>query len=253
MLSCTTWIYAILTSTIPCRTVYAHNNGGIISGPNLWPSYCGDLQRGWFGTRPISDIVVKLDPLSKVYDFDGITVCPLDEMVRELNEMGARYRVGDGDGSALVSSAHSCVQDSNQAMFAALNEAERKFKHNVKIQKWLEENPEHPYVQDLVKIDSIFDALDDYLTPCGVRKDWAETAKGLRGTGKQTLIGSLLETARTWRTVVPRRAHDTLAEILLRHDAKLWFIRTNQVGGHDPDIFPLAPACAFDFNANKKE
>lgn len=212
------------------------------------------MQRGWFGTRPISDIVVKLDPVSKVYDFgDDLTLCPLDEMIRELNEMGARYRIGDGDGSALVSSAHSCVQDSNQAMFAALNETERKIHDNVKVQAFLEENPEHQYIEDLKKIDSLFQALDDYLTPCGVRKDWAETAKGLRGTGKQNLFGSLMETMRTWRTVVPRRAHDTLAEIFLKHDAKLWFIRTNQVGGHDPDIFPLAPACAFDFNSNRKD
>jgi predicted Abi (CAAX) family protease len=235
------------------RQIYAHNHGGIISGPNMWSSYCGDLERGWFGTRPISDVIVKLDTISKTYKFgDNCSFCPLDEIVRELNEMSARYRSGDGDGSALVSSAHSCVQDSSQALFAALNETYRKV-NNENISQWIQSNPEDPHVEAFTKLQSLFNDIDKYLTPFGVRKDWAETAKGLRGTEKQNAVLSLVETIRTWRSVVPRRAHDRLAELFLNHGAKLWFIRTNQVGGFDPHIIPLAPAKAFDFNDNRKD
>ncbi|CAB9499423.1 Abortive infection protein [Seminavis robusta] len=239
------------------RQIYAHNNGAIISGPNMWSSYCGDLERGWLGTRPISDIVVKMELLSNLYSFDdigNITICPLDEMIRELNEMGARYRTGDGDGSALVSTAHSCVQDSSQALFAALQETYRKLQGNPKIQQWIQANPSHPQAKDLAKLSLLHQNLDDYLTPLGVRKDWLETAKGLRGTEPvNTPLLSLIETIRTWRTVVPRRAHDRLAEIFLQHGAKLWFIRTNQVGGSDSHIIPLAPARAFDFHDNQRD
>ncbi|NJR63884.1 MAG: hypothetical protein HC769_37060 [Cyanobacteria bacterium CRU_2_1] len=45
----------------------------------------------------------------------------------------------------------------------------------------------------------------------------------------------------TWRTMLPRRAYDELLSLLLKQGAKLWFLRTNQVGGSDPDILPLAP------------
>jgi predicted Abi (CAAX) family protease len=235
------------------RQIYAHNNGGIVSGPNVWSSYCGDLERGWFGTRPISDIIVKLDTLSTTYKLgDNHSICPLDEVVRELNEMGARYCSGDGDGSALVSTAHSCVQDSNQALFAALNETNKKLK-NETVSQWIQANPDNPHVVTLKKLQPLYDDIDEYLTPFGVRKDWSETAKGLRGTEKQDTISSLLETIRTWRTVVPRRAHDRLAKTFLKHGAKLWFIRTNQIGGFDPHIFPLAPAQAFDYHDNQKD
>lgn len=236
------------------RQVYAHNGQGIISGPNLWSSYCGDLERGWFGTRPISDIMIKLDCITQEYDLGGeTTICPLNEMIRELNEMGARYRTGDGDGSALVSSAHSCVQDSNQALFSALHETQRRFQ-GAKAKEWIEAHPEDPQSQNIKKLKAIFQDLTDYLTPMGVRKDWTETAKGLKGTDtSQGLILSLVETMRTWRTVVPRRAHDRLAEIFLDHGAKLWFIRTNQIGGNDPGIIPLAPARAFDYEDNRKD
>ncbi|NJL47861.1 MAG: CPBP family intramembrane metalloprotease domain-containing protein, partial [Leptolyngbyaceae cyanobacterium SM2_5_2] len=45
----------------------------------------------------------------------------------------------------------------------------------------------------------------------------------------------------SWRTVIPRVAHDNIAAILLKHGGELWFLRTNQVGGEDPTILPLAP------------
>jgi predicted Abi (CAAX) family protease len=55
-------------------------------------------------------------------------------MIRELNEMAERFRTGDGDGRALVSSAHSCVQDSNQALGASLEETHQRSNDNPKIQ-----------------------------------------------------------------------------------------------------------------------
>ena len=238
------------------RQVYAHNHGGIISGPNMWCSFMGDLHRGWFGTRPVSEIIIQCDPISRIYDFGNDEIqkklCPLNEMIRELNEMGARYRTGDGDGSALVSTAHSCVQDSNQAMFAALNETSRKFETNPQVQEWKNSHPNAPQTKSLIKLENLYKDISAYLTPFGVRKDWDETAKGLKGTENQTTIITLMETIRGYGTVVPRRSHDELAKIFLKHGAKLWFIRTNQIGGHDPTIIPLAPARIFQFKDNAK-
>ena len=237
------------------RQVYAHNNGGIIAGPNLWSSYCGDLERGWFGTRPISDIIIKLDCISHTYHFgEGVTpICPLHEALRELNEMGARYRSGDGDGSALVSSAHSCVQDSSQALYAALQECYRKFTENPKVRKWRKNHPNDTQEKDIRKLAALYRDLTHFLTPFGVRKDWSNSAKAIKGTEKQTVVATLVETIRSYGTVVPRRAHDKLAKIFLHHGAELRFIRTNQIGGNDKNIYPLAPARAFHYSDNRKD
>jgi predicted Abi (CAAX) family protease len=41
--------------------------------------------------------------------------------------------------------------------------------------------------------------------------------------------------------MLPRRTQDEIAKILLKQGEFLWIIRTNQVGGFDPDIEPIAP------------
>ena len=50
--------------------------------------------------------------------------------------------------------------------------------------------------------------------------------------------------------MLPRRAHDKIAKILLVHGAQLWFIRTNQVGGNNQDVKPLALASITLFSLN---
>ena len=57
----------------------------------------------------------------------------------------------------------------------------------------------------------------------------------------QDFFSTLFRTATTWRTMLPRRANDEIATILLKHGAKLWFVRTNQVGGFEDNITPIAP------------
>jgi predicted Abi (CAAX) family protease len=45
----------------------------------------------------------------------------------------------------------------------------------------------------------------------------------------------------SWRTLLPRKASDVVARILLGHGADLWGLRTNQVGGEDAEIRPIPP------------
>ncbi len=45
----------------------------------------------------------------------------------------------------------------------------------------------------------------------------------------------------SWRTVFPRKASDTVVHRFLKYGASAWVLRTSQVGGHDPDIEPIAP------------
>jgi predicted Abi (CAAX) family protease len=45
--------------------------------------------------------------------------------------------------------------------------------------------------------------------------------------------------------MLPRQAHDEVSRIFLDRGAALWFLRTNQIGGEDPSIEPVAPTIIF--------
>nr|WP_242040718.1 abortive infection protein [Coleofasciculus sp. FACHB-1120] len=237
---------------IEYRQVYAHNPDGIIAGTMKWSTYMGDLQRGWLGNRPVSDAIVKLDAVTQDYDFDGIQLSPMKEFMRQLDIMMARYRIGDGTGSSVVTPSTSCVQDANQALFVTIKQVEKQVASNPRIQEWLRRHPTDAQTlrfQQLVKLGR---SLEKQLAPLGIiRSDWQENAENLAGT--RTADGTLttiLKAATTWRTMLPRRAHDEIATILLNNGATLWVIRTNQVGGFNSDIVPRAPTALLGHRTN---
>ena len=99
--------------------VYTQNIDGIIAGSLDWTNYMGDRQFGWLGSRPVVDIIVKLDVFEE-YNFGGNLRFPLNALAYQLDQMMARYRTGDGTGATFVGPANSCVQDSCQALYQAI-------------------------------------------------------------------------------------------------------------------------------------
>ena len=238
-----------LQLAIDYEQVYAHNPNGIVAGSASWANYMGDLQRGWLGTRPVSDVVVKLEAITQDYDFGGDRLSPLEELQRQLQVMAARYRTGDGTGVAIVTPSTSCVQDSNQALYIAIESLKLQVLSNPNIQHWLEEHPTHPQTLRFQTLIDLERDLVKALAPFGsVRQDWQHNAERLEGIGNgQGFIRNPTLQA-GWEslvTMLPRRAHDELSHIFLEHGATLWFVRTNQVGGTDPTIVPLAPTIVF--------
>ncbi len=232
---------------IEYQQVYAHNPDGIVAGTISWSGYMGDLQRGWLGNRPVSDILIKLDAVTEDYNFDGIIVSPLKEFTRQMDIMMARYRIGDGTGVAVVKPATSCVQDANQALYATIKRIEAAIQTNPDIQDWLQRYPDHSQTRRFGKLVELGRSLERQLVPLGiVRSDWHKNAQLLAGTQSETSSASnFLAALTTWRTLLPRRAHDEIATTFLKNGASMWLIRTNQVGGFDPDIEPLAPTALF--------
>ncbi|MEH2197287.1 CPBP family glutamic-type intramembrane protease [Nostoc sp.] len=227
--------------------IYAHNPDGIIAGTHTWADYMGNLQRGWLATRPVSDILIKFDPVTQDYDFDGIKLSPLEQFQQQLQVTMARYRVGDGTGGAMVSPGTSCVQDSNQALYAAIMAIKNQVAKTPQIQTWIRKNPNHPQALRFQQLVELGKSLEQQLAPLGIiRADWQSQAGILAGTG----IGKATEPFQdrsvwagltTWRTIMPRQAHDDLATIFFKHGATMQVLRTNQVGGWQSDIIPIAP------------
>lgn len=233
--------------------VYSHNSHGIVAGRTLWAEYSGNLHRGWMGTRPIVDALVRLPALSHTYTLGNLTVSPLAELERQLLVMMARYRTGDGTGASIVTPAQSCVQDSSQALYETIRSLRNQVSGSPSATDWLAAHPDDPQTalfQDLVALGQ---RLQGQLVPLGmVRPDWRDNASVLAGiedgaqstalfANETTWVNNLL----SWRTVIPRVAYDNMAAIFLNQGADLWFLGTYQVGGADPTILPLAPTPLF--------
>lgn len=232
--------------------VYANNGPGIMSGVSTWANYMGNLQRGKMGTHPTSDILVRFEPLTEDYQFGDITFSPLRELLAELSLVAARYRIGDGTGSALISAATSCVQDSNQALYNTLRRLQGRVEQTPAAVAWMRAHPTAPETQRFRRLVRLTRDLYDQLTPLGVvRWDWDNNADVVLGTQSQfvslsqlTLRNSLTGLL-TWRTALPRQGQDEIAILYLKNKASLWFLRSNQLGGFDPTIYPIAPTLAL--------
>jgi predicted Abi (CAAX) family protease len=227
--------------------IYAHNPDGIIAGTHTWADYMGNLQRGWLATRPVSDILIKFDPVTQDYDFDGVKLSPLEQFQQQLQVTMARYRVGDGTGGAMVSPSTSCIQDASQALYAVILAIKNQVATTPQIQTWLRANSNHPQALRFQQLVELGESLEQQLAPLGiVRADWQSQAGILAGTGigkttKPFQDVSIWAGLTTWRTIMPRLAHDDLAAIFLKHGAMMQVLRTNQVGGWEPNITPIAP------------
>ncbi len=221
--------------------VYTHNTDGLIAGTLHWSRYMGDRQFGWLGTRPVCDILIEHNAFTGYYDFSTGRQSPFDYMLAQLEVMTARYRIGDGTGGTYVGAASNCAQDSNQAMFAGLRQIERKIRANADaLRRWSEVHPEQAYrFKDLLALGK---ELKQQLQPLGGEQSaWERNEYNLGTTLEDDPIHNLLTGLGSWRTMLPRLASDTVVKVFLDHGASVWVLRTNQVGGYDPDIEPIAP------------
>jgi len=220
--------------------VYTQNTEGIIAGTQAWNRYMGDRQFGWLGTRPVCDILIKLDAFTEYYEFKGVKRSPLDILILQLEAMMARYRIGDGTGGTYVGPVRNCAQDSNQALYSAFKRLQVTTVFDPEVQDWLTQNPEqaHSFAQ-LVKLGK---SIRRELLPFGAaRADWSNNADHLGISPEEDALASLLVGLASWRTILPRLASATITKLFLQQGASVWVLRTNQVGGDDADIEPIAP------------
>lgn len=235
--------------SIDYNQIYAHNPDGIIAGKQDWATYMGHLQRGWLATRPVADLLISYPPVTVDYDFGGIKLSPLTELQRQLNIFAARYRTGDSTGNASVTPASSCVQDANQALYVTIKSLQDRVRSQPQIQAWMTSHPQDPQTQRFRELQALGTELETTLAPLGiVRQDWQQNTAKLAGieTGKGFVISSNpIAGLITWQTMLPRGAQDGIAKIFDRRGATIWFLNTFQVGGIDPDIFPIAPTIVF--------
>ncbi|MBL1178358.1 CAAX protease [Pantanalinema sp. GBBB05] len=221
--------------------VYTHNTDGLIAGTLHWSRYLGDRQLGWVGNRPICDIVIKHAAFTGFYEANGVRRSPLELMLLQLQVMTSRYRTGDGTGGTYVGPANNCAQDSNQALFASLQQMEQLIRTHVEgLQQWAAAHPDqaHCFQQLLALSKDLKQELQPFRNS---RTDWTRNEFNLGSTLEDQPFQNLIMGLGSWRTMLPRFASDTIVKIFLKHGATAWVLRTNQIGGYDPDIVPIVP------------
>nr|WP_275336977.1 CAAX protease [Nodosilinea sp. TSF1-S3]MDF0369773.1 CAAX protease [Nodosilinea sp. TSF1-S3] len=226
--------------------IYTQNPDGLVAGTMHWSRYMGDRQFGWIGLRPVADTLIHFAPFTRDYPVkDGQERSPLDVLIRQLEVMAARYRIGDGSGGTYVGPANNCAQDSNQSLYAALQHMARSVRTNpdrsqADIKAWMRQNPD--VAKDLQQLEQLGKDLRHHLMPWGsARADWANEATSLGNTLEDDPLKTLGRGLVSWRTMLPRVASNSITECFLCQGATAWMLRTNQLGGDNPDIEPLAP------------
>jgi predicted Abi (CAAX) family protease len=222
------------------RQVYATNPNAIIAGAHKWHSYAGSLRRGWMYGRPISDTVIWHPSLMYPYKMKGRIFDPTEELVHELDVMGARFRSGDGKGIAEVTIDSSCSQDSMQAIYIAL----------ARLSEWSKSAEAKEYrtanagSENLIRFDRLLSIGEEFqakiIGPAQHRPDWKAAAEEpfissrSAPSGLEGFVRGLLG----YRFIAPEWAYVHTAKFFYERGAQMWFIRTNQIASPKPGIYP---------------
>jgi predicted Abi (CAAX) family protease len=218
--------------------IYTQNVDGLIAGALHMSRYLGDRQFGWAGLRPTCNVLLKLDSFTGDFQIGGRRGGALDGFFTQLEAMTARYRIGDGTGCTYVGPANNCSQDSNRALFAALEGLEEFVDSPAFIQWKASNTPDAARFSRLVALGT---ALEKQLSPFGsARRDWSENQFNLGTTMSDDPLDQLKAGLGSWRVILPRLANDTIVKTFLKNGATARVITTNQLGARD-GIAPVVP------------
>lgn len=226
---------------IEYRQIYGNGPDGVTSGALKWHNYSGNLVRGWMYARAISDAVIWHPSLSSTFKLGSTSIQPIQGILRELDVMGARFRSSDGHGVAKVIASKSCVQDSNQAAFISMSKFLSTLSEFGDSKEAILKNANGNELLELKNIAEEY--RKGVIRFAGLREDWREAEKAELASTKPPPQGikGILAAIESGTVLTPDIAYKRILKIFYDHNATIWFVRTNQVGGHKPEIFPTAP------------
>jgi predicted Abi (CAAX) family protease len=102
---------------------------------------------------------------------------------------------------------------------------------------------QHPEELDkLEQLEQLSKELKRLLLPCGTaRADWKNQDEVLGSTLEDHPLQKIRRSLLSWRTILPRLTSDEVTQAFLEQGGEAWVLRTNQVGGFNREIEPVAP------------
>jgi predicted Abi (CAAX) family protease len=221
--------------------IHPHNSEGIVSGKVIRSSHLGNLQRGAINTKPVCDVIVDLETITKDFKFGGTNFTIFEEIQNQLQKKMGLYRVGNGRGVAAVTKTEKACQDANEAFCAAIDKIEDAIANDYIAKKWFKLYPNYEGCQRFRKLQKLGKALSSTMCPMGMdRKDWRYNQNQFQGNEVDDFIPNCMSFQNDGENN-PRQCLYLLCKTFLDHGAGLWVIRTNQAGGRMKHIYPLAP------------
>ena len=130
---------------------------------------------------PFLMCIVKLDVLSD-FTIANQTLSFGRKLLESIEIMMARYRTGDGTGVSSVTPSTSCVQDSSQALYIAMQKLRQQVISSPELMNWLKENPSQIENSLFGQLKQLLQNFNKILVPSGViRPDWQQNAEVLAG------------------------------------------------------------------------
>lgn len=228
---------------IEYKQVYAHGDGGIVSGSMKWHNYMGDIKRGWMYTVPVSDTIIQI-PEMQPYDIDGWRIDPMRGFARMTEIMMAVYRTGGGRGISKVTPYISCVQDSHYALYGALVTFEKHINSDPRCAQWLSGSAtgRHPDAGRFEALSRLVKSVKDRITIIGLsRHDWKSHFDNPLGTRDPGPAAQAVLTLLSLKTVFPRDAHDNIMFLGANKQYRMWSVISSMCGGRLSEFWPLAP------------
>jgi predicted Abi (CAAX) family protease len=215
------------------RQVYGQGGDAVISAKVTRSEYMGNLRRGWSNSIATSDVLVRAPWLDNELVASsggaGSHVVPMAIFDDTLSLMLHAYRTGSGDGISSIVPWASCVQDSSQALFIALNRLEKTLvsSHGAGYCT----NPEFGRVCGLAaKLKRQFDASDIF-SNTAVRGDWLNNASSLQISRSENQMENGYEALASYKTALPRNAFNLFLSAMLEQGANLVLMDNVQIGG----------------------
>ena len=215
------------------QQVYGQGPDAVISSRVSRTEYMGNFRRGWSNSIASSDVFVRTPWLNQAVDGPAgalnAAYTPYNILNDSLSLMTQAYRTGSGDGISSVTPWASCVQDSSQALFIALRQAE-KIVASTRGANFCS-NPDFKGLCNLVSaLKKNFDA-GEIFENAPVRGDWLNNALDMQIKRSSNMVENGYAALASYKTALPRHAFNLFVSTMLEQGMEIMLMDNVQIGG----------------------
>lgn len=215
------------------QQVYGQGPDGVISSKVSRAEYMGNFRRGWSNSIATSDVLVRTPwlhlPIDAPAGAPQAGLSSYDLLNDALALMTQAYRTGSGDGISSVTPWASCVQDSSQALFIALNQAE-KLVASTRGKDFCSNSSFRGFCRIVDALRANFES-NEIFVGAELRPDWIDNSLQLQIRRSSNALENGYAALASYKTALPRHAFNLFLSTMLDQGLELVLMDNVQIGG----------------------